>query len=452
MAGPTSARNQTGGMITSRLRAAAGTVSARSADVQPAAAGSLWRHSDFLKLWAGQTISLAGSQVTTLALPLTAVLVLGASPLQMGVLQAMQYAPFLIVSLFAGVWIDRRRRRTLLIGTDWGRAILLGSIPAVLLLGGRWIEYLYAVAFGVGILTVVFNVAYQAHLPSLVARNQLVEGNSKLEASRSITQVAGPGLGGMFVQLFSPPVAIIIDALSFVVSAVSLCAIQAPEPEPKRRQRDARAELREGFAFITAHPLLRLIVGSTAIVNLGYAMAFAVYILFLSRDLAIHPVLLGAILAIGGIGGLIGAATARRVVLYMGFGRTVAAAIGLLGVALLAVSLAGTLPVPSFPLVALAEGLMSFGIIVYNVSQFTLWQTTTPTHLQGRVSATLHFIIWGALPVGALAGGLVGSALSLRWVIGIAAAGIILAAVWIALSVMRLVSDQEAAAAFAQDS
>jgi predicted MFS family arabinose efflux permease len=404
---------------------------------------SLWRHPDFLKLWAGQTISLAGSQVTTLALPLTALLLLNANVLEMGLLRAVQYAPFVLISLIAGVWIDRVRRRMLLIGSDIGRAVLLGSIPVVIFLGGRWIAYLYVVGFAVGILTVIFNIAYQAHLPSLVDREHLVEGNSKLEASRSMTQVAGPSLGGLFVQLFSPPAAIFIDAASFLVSAVSLKWIRTPEPDPEKSNANALRELREGFAFIWSRPLIRLVATSTATVNLSLAMAQAVYIVFVSRDLAFSPLLLGLVLAFGGAGGLAGAATSRHVVRLIGFERTVASSIGLMGLALLVTAFAGLLPGPAFPVVAGGQVLMSYGVVVYNVSQFTVWQRTTPARLRGRVSATFHFIIWGVLPAGAVVGGIVGSLMPLRTLIGIAATGIILSAIWIAISVSRTVRSQE---------
>jgi Na+/melibiose symporter-like transporter len=406
---------------------------------------SLWRHPDFLKLWAGQTISLAGSQVTTLALPLIAILLLRANALEMGVLRAIQYAPFVLVSLIAGVWIDRVRRRMLLIGSDIGRAVLLGSVPVVIFLGGRWMTYLYVIGFAVGLLTVIFNIAYQAFLPSLVDRDRLVEGNSKLEASRSLTQVAGPSLGGLFVELFSPPAAIFIDAASFLVSAISLRWIRTPEPEPVKSNRNAWQELREGFAFIWAQPLIRLVAFSTATVNVCLAAAQAVYILFMSQDLALNPLLLGLVLAAGGAGGLIGAATSRHVVGLIGFGRTVACAIGLSGVGLLLTALAGAVPGPAFPVVFGGQLLMSYGLIVYNVSQFSVWQRTTPAPLRGRVSATFHFIIWGVLPIGSLVGGVVGSVVSLRSLLGIAAAGVILSAAWIAISVSGTVRDRESA-------
>lgn len=407
----------------------------------------LWRHPDFLKLWTGQTISLAGSQVTTLALPLTAILLLKADALEMGVLRAVQYAPFVLVSLLVGVWTDRVRRRKLLIGADYGRALLLGSVPPVILLGGRWMAYLYVVGFAVGILTVIFNIAYQAHLPSLVDRDQLVEGNSKLEASRAMTQVAGPSLGGLFVELLSPPAAIVIDAASFLVSAVSLQLIRTPEPDPVKSDRSAWLELREGFAFIWSRRMIRLVAVTTATVNVCIAMASAGYVLFMSRDLAFSPLLLGLVLAGGGAGGLAGAATARHVVRLIGYGYTVAAAIGLVGMGFLFTALAGILPGPAFPLVAGAQMLTSYGLILYTVSQFSLWQRTTPARLRGRVSATFHFIIWGVLPVGALAGGVIGSLVSLRALMGIAAVGIILSAIWITVSMSAKVHTREAAAA-----
>src|SRR5689334_4573513 len=190
----------------------------------------LWRHADFMKLWSGETISLFGSQVTALALPLTAVLVLKASPAEMGILGAVEFAPFLLLSLFAGVWVDRLRRRPIMILADLGRALLVFSIPAMFWLGQLRMEYLYLVGLLTGVLTVFFDVAYQSYLPSLVEREQLVEGNSKLEVSRSVAQIAGPGLAGALVQTISAPVAMLVDGLSFLASTFFLGLIRKPEP------------------------------------------------------------------------------------------------------------------------------------------------------------------------------------------------------------------------------
>src|SRR5262249_50974574 len=190
--------------------------------------GGLWRHPGFLKLWTAQTVSVFGSQVTALALPLTAALVLNATPAQMGALNAIEFAPFLLVGLFAGVWVDRLPRRPILIAGDLGRALLLGTIPLAYAFDALRIEQLYVVGFGAGLLTVFFDVAYQSFLPSLVERSQLVEGNSKLEVTRSLAQVGGPGLAGGLVQLLNGPAAIVLDALSFLFSALFIGLIRAP--------------------------------------------------------------------------------------------------------------------------------------------------------------------------------------------------------------------------------
>ena len=409
----------------------------------PAASRGLWRHPNFLKLWTGQTISMAGSQVTTLALPLTAVLVLHASPFQMGLLQAVQYSPFLVVSLLAGVWIDRRRRRGLLIGSDIGRAVLIGSVPVAFALGVRWMVYIYVIAFLSGILTVVFNVAYHAYLPFLVDKDQLADGNSRLEGSRAVTQVAGPGLGGLLVQALGPPTAMFADALSFVASAVALQTIRKPEPEPERRERSVKAELQEGWAFMWSHPLVRPISISCAIVNLSFAVGYSIQILFLNRNLGFTPALLGIALAAGGVGAVIGALTAKRLVKLLKFGPTVTLSTVMMGASLVAQAVAGIVPGSPFVIVAVAEAVVSYGVIVYNVSLFTLWQSTTPSRLRGRVGATLHFMIWGALPLGAIIGGSIGT-LSLRWAIAIGGIGILASAVWVAFSVLgKVLTNQD---------
>lgn len=409
----------------------------------PSASRGLWRHPNFLKLWTGQTVSMAGSQVTTLALPLTAVLVLHASPFQMGLLQAVQYSPFLVVSLLAGVWIDRRRRRGLLIGSDIARAVLIGSVPVAFALGARWMVYIYVIAFLSGIMTVVFNVAYHAYLPFLVDKDQLADGNSRLEGSRAITQVAGPGLGGLLVQALGPPTAMLADALSFIVSAGALVLIRKPEPEPERRERSVRAELQEGWAFMWSHPLVRPISISCAVVNLSFAIGYSIQILFLNRNLGFTPALLGIALATGGGGAVVGALTAKRLVKFLKFGPTVTASTVMMGAALVAQAVAGIVPGSPFLIVAISEAVVSYGVIVYNVSLFTLWQSTTPSRLRGRVGATLHFMIWGALPLGAVIGGSIGT-FSLRWALAIGGIGILVSAVWVAFSVLgKVLTNQD---------
>src|SRR5438874_7367780 len=270
----------------------------------------LWRHPEFVKLWTGQTISRFGSEISQLAIPLAAALVLDASPAQMGLLSAFEFAPFLLLSLFAGVWVDRVRRRPVLIVADIGRAVILGSIPVAAVLGVLRIEQLYVVGLLTGVLTVFFDVAYQAYLPVLVSREHLVEGNSKLEVSRSVAQIAGPGVAGALVQVVSAPIAVVVDALSFVASVISLLFIHAPEPAPVRRPGAAGSmwsELREGLGVVLGNPLLRSIAACTGMSNLFSNAWAAVYVLYLTRELGLPPAIIGLIFAVSGPGALLGA-------------------------------------------------------------------------------------------------------------------------------------------------
>ncbi len=287
-------------------------------------AGGLWARPDFLKLWAGQTVSQVGSQVTALALPLLAV-TLGATPTQMGALIAIETVPFLALSLLAGMWIDRLRRRPILIATDLGRAALLASLPVAALLGRLGLPQIYLVAVGVGTLTVFFDLAYQAYLPVLVGRAHLVEGNSKLELSRAAAQIAGPGLAGVLVQLLAAPRTIALDALSFLLSACCLRAIEAPEAVPVAARRGGRAEIGEGLRFVLGEPYLRAIVGCSATLN-GFAfLQAAVYLLRATRELALPPGAIGLVSAAGGVGALVGAFASPHLVRRYGLGRTLIA-------------------------------------------------------------------------------------------------------------------------------
>jgi MFS family permease len=401
--------------------------------------GGLWRHPDFLKLWAGQTVSVFGDQVGLLALPLTAVLVLHATPAEMGLLGAAERAPFLLIGLVAGVWIDRQRRRPILMGADLGRALLVGSIPVVALLARLGMGYLYCVAFAVGILTVLFDVAYQSYLPVLVTRDQLVEGNSKLEVSNSVAQVAGPSVAGMLVQLLTPPLALIADALSFVVSVVSLGYIRTPEPEPAHvsKQLGLREELREGMATVLKSPLLRAIAACTATANLFSNAAFAVFVLYATRDLAIGPAALGLVLAATGPGGLLGALFASRVGRWLGLGPTIVGAVLVGGIGWWLVPLASGPPTVAALMLAAGFFVASLGGPLYNINQVSLRQAITPHRLLGRMNATMRFLVWGTMPIGSLLGGYLGTTIGLRPTLAITAVGSSLAFLWVFLSPVR---------------
>ncbi len=396
---------------------------------------TLWRHRDFLKLWSGQTISVFGSQFTHLAVPLIAAMILKASPAQMGVLSAVVTAPFLLIGLFAGAWVDRWRRRPILIAGDVGRALVLLVIPAAHLAGVLDMALLYAVGFLTGAMTVFFDVAYQAYLPSLVDREHLLEGNSKLEASRSVAQVAGPGLAGVVVQIISAPMAILLDAVSFLVSGLFIGLIRQPEPAPEVARAPLLSEVREGLAVVFGNPMLRAIAGCTSTSNFFASAAGALYILFATRELAMKPAAIGVVFSLGSIGALAGVLLAPALAQRWGIGRVIVTAPLLAGLGFVPVALAT--PALAIPLLTLGGFVASFGILLYNVNQVSLRQAITPHRLQGRMNATMRFLVWGTMPLGALAGGALGQILGLRPTIAVGAAGAMLAFLWVWRSPVR---------------
>ncbi len=388
---------------------------------------SLWRHPDFLKLWSAETISQFGSQVTGLALPLVAILTLQASAFEVGLLTAIEFLPFLIVGLPAGVWVDRLRRRPILIAGDLGRAAALGSIPLAYVLGVLSIAQLYVVAFVVGVLTVFFDVAYQSYLPSLVDRSQLVEGNSKLEVSRSGAGVLGPGIAGALIELFRAPLAIALDALSFVLSGLFVLLIRRQEPVPVRAmtadgsRAGMRAQIAEGLRYVLGHPLLRHIAATTATSNLFSIMAQAVLLVYAVRELGLEPGTIGLIFSLGALGFLGGAVLTAPITRRVGLGRAIVGSIFFSGFALLLVPLAPRdNPVP---LLVAAQAIVGFGVPIYNINQVSLRQAITPERMQGRMNATMRFVVWGVFPIGALIGGVLGTTIGLQPTLWVSAIG-----------------------------
>jgi MFS family permease len=410
----------------------------------------LWRHSGFRTLWIGQTISVFGSQVTTLALPLTAVLTLKATPAQMGVLGAAQYAPALLVSLLAGVWIDRVRRRPILIGVDLGRALLLLVIPLTALTHLLHMEELYLIGFVGGTLTTIFTLAYTAFLPSLISREQLADGNGKLTASASLAQIAGPALAGGLVQVFTAPLALVVDAVSFLVSAGSLAVIHVHEPdaEPSAEARTIWQEIGTGLHLSLGHPVLRAIAGSAGTSNLFATVLFSVLVLYLTRQVHVTPAVLGIVFAAAGPGGLLGAWVAARTARVLGLGRTIVGAQVVLGGAGLLVPLASGPLVIAVPLLIAAQFLIGLMVPILNINQISLMQAITPDRVLGRVNASMLSITGGAMPIGALLGGTLGSTIGLRPTLIVGASGVLLSLLWTVLSPIRTLRDQSAAARY----
>jgi MFS family permease len=391
---------------------------------------SLWRDADFMRLWTAESVSRLGSQVSLLALPLVAITVLHASTFEVGLLSTAEFAPFILVGLPAGVWVDRLRRRPVLIVGDLGRALTLASIPIAYWLDVLSIGQLYAVGFVTGVLTVFFDVAYQSYLPSLVEPEQLIEGNAKLEISNSGASIAGPGLAGGLIQLVTAPLAVLADAISFLASAVFVGTIRRREPPPAGDQGKARAgggmrrEIAEGLRYVLGHRLLRWIAVTTASANLFSSMITAILVLYLVRQLGMSPGLIGLVMTTGNIGWLVGAVLAGRLGTRLGVGRVIVGAIGLCGLGTLLIPLAPE--AAPIPLLVAGQFLQSFGGTTYNISQLSLRQAITPRRLHGRMNATMRFMVWGTLPLGAALGGAVGGAIGLRPTVWIAAAASLL--------------------------
>lgn len=396
----------------------------------------LWRHPDFLKLWAGETISLLGSQVSLLAMPLVAALTLHATPLQMGALGTVQYIPWLLVGLFAGAWVDRLRRRPIMVVADLGRAVLLGLIPLAAMAGVLRVEYLYVVGFLVGIMNVFFEVAYTAYLPTLVPHDRLVEGNSKLQVSASVAEIGGPGLAGGLIQLVTAPLAIAVDALSFLVSALSLTWIGTPEsmPAPADDSRNILAEIREGLRLVFSNPILRAFALASVTSNFFVDVHLAVFVLYATRELGIPPLILGGIYAIGSLGGLFGSLLAERLANRLGLGRVIVGAQILVTLAVLAIPLSGRQSWIAVPIIVIAEALWGFAVVVYVVNTVSLRQAITPNQFQGRVAASLRFVTWGISPLGFMLGGILGEIIGLQATLLVAGVGPFLSIAWLVLS------------------
>ena len=407
--------------------------------------GGLWRHGDFLKLWAGETISMFGTQIGQLALPLVAILVLDASAFEVAALGTVAFLPFILFALPAGVWVDRLRRRPILIASDIARAGLLATVPAAYLFDALTLGQLFVVAFLVGFATVFFDVAYQSYLPSLVERNQIIDGNSKLEISRAGAQVGGPGLGGALVEIFTAPYAVLVDAISFLGSAVFLMRIRKLEERPAASSADGSrpslwAELKEGLHFVLRNPNLRAQAGCTATSNFFASLAFSILLVFAVRELGFSAGLIGAVFSIGAAGSLLGAVAAMRISRRFGIGPTTIAVAALFGPAtsLYVFAPSGN---AALPFVVGAQLIFGFTVVVYNIVQVSYRQAICPPRLQGRMNSVMRFMVWGTIPPGTLLGGALGTWIGLRETIAIGAIGGGLAFLWIVFSPQRHLRD-----------
>lgn len=401
--------------------------------------GRLWSHADFLKLWAGQSISEFGSQVSVLAIPWLAAVGLHVSPIEFSLLEVFGFLPFILLALPAGVWVDRLRRRPILIVSDIARAILLVLIPILWAVGALRVWHLLALQLLVGGSTVFFDVAYQAYLPALVDREDLVDGNSKLYLTSSVAQVAGPSVAGGLIAAITAPYAILVDALSFVVSALFTLRMHHDEVLPRRDAGAAHPKMwpqvKEGLAWVIGNRQLRAIAACSANFNLCFYVALATFILYAARSLHLSAIELGAVFAVGSGGAVCGALLASRIQRSIGIGPTIVSSAALLSTGPIAFPLAPR----SFPILVLMLGylLASFGVVVYTVAQLSFRQAITPERLQGRMSAAMRWIVWGAIPLGTLIGGAIGQTVGLHFALWVGAIGCLPAFLFVFLSPVR---------------
>lgn len=423
---------------------------------------SLFRHPGYIKLWSAATISLFGTQVSQIAIPFIAAVLLQASPGEVGLLTTVEFLPFLLFTLPAGVWVDRFPKKRILVFGDLGRALMLVSIPVAYALGGLTMWQLYVVGFGIGVMTVFFDVADQSYLPTILERDELVEGNSKLQISQSSAQILGQPFGGGIVAVAGAPVALLVDAISYVGSAGLILWIRetgrrlgrsiggagggsataaateaeestaspmagasvksearAADAEPTGPDTGMRSQIVDGLRFIFGHEYLGNIAATTATSNLFGNIGFAIFPVYVYRELQMSPAAVGTMGGLGGAGVLIGALVASRVQARLGIGRTIVLTSAVFGPVNLLIPLA----TPDVALLFLSAAIFfaSVNNVIYNVSQVSLRQAITQEHFLGRMNATMRFLVWGTIPIGSLIGAGLSEVVGVRTTIWISA-------------------------------
>ena len=371
--------------------------------------GMLWKHSDFNRLWAGETVEWLTDSISSFGIPSIAVKVFNAGALDMGLLFAFNNVAYPILGVFAGVMVDRLRRKPILVWTNFMQVLALGSIPAAFFLGILSLYQLFLVALTMSITTVFFTTAYTAYLPTLIRREDLVEGNSKLETSRSGATVVGPGIAGSLFQWVGAAPSIAIDALGTLIAALAILSIRMPEPAPPPADtRHFWRELREGVRVVLDTPALRTLAASTSILNVGNGMFLAVVYLFIYKQLNFSFEAAGIATAAAALGFVIGAVVAPRLLRRIGLSSVLTLALLINGFGLLTIQFSAYGPaLILFPLMWLFANI---GIPIYNISQVSYRQAIVPDQLQGRMNATMRSFGYGAATVGGLVGGVIGSA------------------------------------------
>jgi MFS family permease len=409
----------------------------------------LLKKADFRNFWLGYTVSVFGAQVTVVAMPLIAAVTLGASPLQMGILQALEFLPYMFLSLFAGVWVDRKPKRPLLITADLLRALFLTGIPLGIFFDVLSMPLLYVLAVLVGINTVLFDIAHTAYMPIIVERKDLVEGNSKIELSSSSATLVGHSIGGVLIQILSAPIAILVNVATYLGSALFLGLIKQKEPPAApvtKEETNMWSEIREGTSFVFRSRIIRPIMISTLIFNLFTYVMEPIFILYMTRTLELEPIYIGMIFSMAGVGSLLGSFLAGPMANKLGIGKTLVTSLLIAGIGSFLIPSATLLPKVWAVILIMAMYMIDAAmVIVYNINQRSLRTAITPDHLQGRMNASIRVFVMGVVPIGSVLGGWIGGLAGTTPTLLIGAAGILSSSILLSLTPVRRINDIEEA-------
>ena len=404
--------------------------------------GGLWRNARFVKLWGAATVSTFGSLVTRTALPFTAILLLDASPSAISVLRVAELLPGFIFGLVAGAWVDRLRRKRIMIATDLGRALLIVTIPLGAFLGWLGLGQLYVIAALVSVLSVFFDVAYQSLLPSLVKNDELVEANSKLSAAMSVAEASAFSSAGWLIQLLTAPVAMLVDGLTFIASAGLVARIREPELQTEPRSTESQPSIArdivEGLRAVWRQPILRGMVVAGLAQNLAFGLVGTVFLLYVNQEVGFDPGILGMIFAVGGVSSFIGAMIAGRLPRF-GIGAIMVASLALAAVGEAFVPLATAANAIGVLFLVGQQIVADSALTVYDINQVSLRQAIAPAHVLGRVNASVRVTEFGAILLGTVVAGYIGETVGLRETLWLGVALSVLAAVALALSPVRAV-------------
>jgi MFS family permease len=395
----------------------------------------LWRHRGFLTLWAGESLSQVGAQLAHLALPVLAVSVLGAAPFQVGVLGAVDTAAFLLIGLPAGAWIDRMRKRRIMLTADLVRGVVLAVVPVLWLAGALELWHLYIVGAALGVATVFFDVAYQSFVPVLVPSASIADANGKLESTAQIARVGGPAAGGAVLTVLAAPFLLAVTAATYLVSFLFLSSIRETESLPDRAdRRPLHREIREGLSYVLRHPLLSRITAATSINNLFATIATTMLPILVLRELGLSPAIMGVVFSVGAVGGLLGAVSAPWIASRVGEGTAIPLSCLLGGVFLVLLPASTLAPALAVPVLVVAEFGLAFSVLVYNITQVSFRQRICPPRLLGRMNASIRFLVWGVMPIGSLASGALGTWIGVVPTLWIGSVGALFAALPVLLS------------------